>query len=123
MSPDTSRDTKRDRKKIDQPEREAGGGAGENALPAIDFSTFVLSLSTSALYQMGLVPPPAGGEKAQPDLALARHSIDVLEMLREKTRGNLDSEEAKLLDGLLYELHTRFVEIDRGQSSSDDGGC
>ena len=84
--------------------------------------TFILSLSTSALYQMGLVPPPEGGEKAEPDLALARQSIDVLELLRDKTRGNLDTEEAKLMDSLIYELHTRFVEVDRKQSGSGGGG-
>jgi hypothetical protein len=92
------------------------------SLPAIDFSTFVLSLSTSALYQMGMVPPPEGGERAEPDLALARHSIDVLEMLRDKTRGNLDKEELKLMESLLYELHTRFVEIDRDPPRTGGGG-
>jgi len=114
MSPDT--------RKGDRKDHAAGDEVGGSVLPAIDFSTFVLSLSTSALYQMGLVPPPEGGEKAEPDLALARHSIDVLEMLGEKTRGNLDTEEAKLMDSLLYELHTRFVEIDRDRPGSGGGG-
>lgn len=98
------------------------GKAGDGSdLPAIDFSTFVLSLSTSALYQMGLVPPPGGGERPESDLALARQSIDVLVMLREKTRGNLDTEEEKLMDSLLYELHTRFVDVDRDSSGSGAG--
>ena len=82
-------------------------------LAAIDFSTFVLSLSTSALYQLGLVEDPDSGERrAQPNLVLARHSIDTLEMLREKTRGNLDDSEAKLLESLLYELRMKFVEVE-----------
>jgi hypothetical protein len=114
MSPDT--------KNEDPQAPVAGEEAGGSHLSAIDFSTFVLSLSTSALYQMGLVPPPEGGEKAEPDLALARHSIDVLEMLRDKTRGNLDTEEVKLIESLIYELHTRFVEIDRGHAGSGGGG-
>lgn len=82
-------------------------------LPEIDFSTLILSLSTTALYQMGLAPDPATGEKREPDLLLARQTIDTLEMLRDKTRGNLDEEEAKLIGSLLYELRMRFVEVER----------
>lgn len=79
----------------------------------IDFSTFILSLSTSALYQMGIVLHPESGDRAEPDSLLARHTIDTLEMLHEKTRGNLDPEEQKLFDGLLYELRMRFVELSK----------
>ncbi len=79
-------------------------------LPAIDFSTFILSLSTSALYQLGLVPDPETGQKREPNRLIARQTIDTLEMLHEKTRGNLDPAELKLFDSLLYELRMRFVE-------------
>ena len=82
-------------------------------LPAIDFSTFILSLSTTALYQMGLAADPATGQTATPDALLARQTIDTLEMLREKSRGNLDADEEKLFDSLVYELRMRFVEIGR----------
>ena len=82
-------------------------------LPAIDFSTFILSLSTTALYQMGLAPDPTTGNPIEPDLLLARQTIDTLEMLRDKTRGNLDADEGKLFDSLIYELRMRFVEIGR----------
>lgn len=82
-------------------------------LPPIDFSTFILSLSTTALYQMGLAPDLASGETPEPDALLARQTIDTLKLLREKTRGNLDSDEEKLFDSLLYELRMRFVEIGR----------
>ena len=85
----------------------AEGGA---PLPAIDFSTFILSLSTSALYQLGLAPDPETGEAAEPNRLIARQTIDTLEMLREKTRGNLEPDEAKLVESLLYELRMRFVE-------------
>lgn len=81
------------------------------ALPGIDFSTFLLSLSTSALYHMGVVLHPESGEAADPNPVLARQTIDTLEMLHEKTRGNLDDEEKKLFEGLLYELRMRFVEF------------
>ena len=90
----------------------SGGSAGTGAeLPQIDFSTFILSLSTSAFYQMGLVPGPDGTKAPEPNRVLARQTIDTLEMLQEKTRGNLDPQEMKLFENLLYELRMRFVEI------------
>lgn len=80
-------------------------------LPRIDFASFALSLGTSALYHMGLVGDPETDKPvAETNLALARQTIDTLEMLEAKTRGNLDAEEAKLLESLLYELRMRFVE-------------
>ena len=88
----------------------SGRGSG---LPKVDFATFVLSLGTTALYQMGLAPDPATGESREADLLVARQTVDTLEMLREKTRGNLEEEERKLIDSLLYELRMRFVELRR----------
>ncbi|MCS5635085.1 MAG: DUF1844 domain-containing protein [Myxococcota bacterium] len=81
-------------------------------LPAIDFSTFVLSLSTTALYQMGLVTDPETNETISPSRAIAQQTIDTIEMLREKTRGNLEPDEVRLIDSLLYELRLHFVELD-----------
>ena len=81
-------------------------------LPAIDFSTFVLSLGTSALFHMGLVADPDSGEATpQPNPVLARQTIDTLAMLQAKTTGNLDEQEAHLIESLLYELRMRFVEM------------
>jgi hypothetical protein len=82
-------------------------------LPKVDFSTFVLSLGTTALYQLGVMSDPTSGEVADPDPLIAQQTIDTLEMLREKTLGNLDEEERKLIDSLLYELRMRFVELGR----------
>jgi hypothetical protein len=90
---------------------EAKAGAKEKDLPAIDFSTFVLSLSTTALYQMGLVPDPATGQTAEPDRTMARQTIDTLVMLRHKTEGNLEDEEDKLFASLLYELRMHFLKL------------
>jgi uncharacterized protein DUF1844 len=81
--------------------------AGE--LPSIDFSTLVLSLATSAMMHMGLVPNPETGETPEKNLPLAHQTIDTLEMLQNKTRGNLVEEEAKLLESVLYELRMSFV--------------
>ena len=84
---------------------------GADRMPKIDFSTFVISLGTSALYHMGIVNDPEQGEAPQKNLALARQTIDTLEMLAEKTRGNLGEQEAKLMESLLFELRMRFVEV------------
>lgn len=80
----------------------------EAALPEIDFSTFIVSLSSSVLIHLGVVPDPMTKEKKK-DLATAKQTIDMLGMLREKTRGNLNSEENQLLEGLLYDLRMRYV--------------
>jgi Domain of unknown function (DUF1844) len=91
-------------------------GAGRE-LPKVDFSTFVLSLATAALYQLGALPQETtdapGGEPVPPDPLVAQQTIETLEMLREKTLGNLSEEERKLIDSLLYDLRLRFVELRR----------
>jgi hypothetical protein len=89
-------------------------GADEGPLPPVDFSGLALSLATSALFHLGLVADPETGEAGPKDLRLARHSIDTLQLLQEKTRGNLTEEEAALLANLLTELRMRFVEAGRG---------
>jgi hypothetical protein len=99
---------------------EAKPEPGEGPLPSVDFATFALSLGSSALYHMGLVPDPESGRPvAEPNLVLARQTIDTLEMLEAKTRGNLDEQESRLLESLLYELRMRYVEASgRGGESS-----
>ena len=82
-------------------------------LPKVDFSTFVLSLGTTALYQMGFAPDPETGDSSSADPLIAQQTIETLVMLREKTLGNLDDEERHLIDSLLYELRIKFVEISR----------
>jgi hypothetical protein len=78
-------------------------------LGAVDFSTHVLSLASSAMVAMGKTPAP-GGETLAPDLETAKYMIDVLGVLEEKTRGNLDESEQKLLQSLLYDLRVAFVD-------------
>jgi len=94
-------------------EKPAGGEAEATApeLPGIDFSTLILSLSTTALCQMGAVADPTSGVRLPPNRVIAQQTIDTIEMLREKTRGNLNEEERKLIDSLLYELRLKFVEM------------
>ena len=96
-----------------EPESSDAPAAGEN-LPKIDFSTFVLSLGTSALFHMDVVSDPSsGGSKGEPNMPLASQTIDILEMLEQKTRGNLNEDEGKLIETLLYEVRMRFVEVSR----------
>jgi hypothetical protein len=77
-------------------------------LPKIDFSTFVLSLNSSALVQLGLIEDPASGQKTK-NLPLAKQTIDLLAMLEDKTRGNLTRDEDNILKSLLYELRMLYV--------------
>jgi hypothetical protein len=85
----------------------------ERGLPKADFAGLAISLGHSALYHLGLVADPQSGQKGEKNLALARQTIDILEMLEEKTRGNLLADEARLLEELLYDLRMRFVEASK----------
>ena len=78
-------------------------------LPKIDFSSFVLSLYSSGLVQLGKVEDPSTG-KTSVNLELAKHTIDMIAMLEDKTRGNLNSEEENLLKALLSEMRMAYVE-------------
>lgn len=84
---------------------------GGRELPRVDFSTFVLSLATAALYELGAVPDSSTGQSVPADPLVARQTLETLEMLREKTQGNLTEDERKLIDSLLYDLRMRFVEL------------
>ena len=75
----------------------------------LDFATFLLSLGTSALVQLGEAPDPTLGSAAPPDLDAARQTIDLLGLLEQKTKGNLTDSEAKLLRSLLRALRLHYV--------------
>ena len=77
-------------------------------LPQASFSTFVMSLYSSCMVHLGECPDPTGGDAAQ-DLAMAKHTIDVLAMLQDKTAKNLDDGESKLLADALYQLRMLYV--------------
>jgi hypothetical protein len=80
----------------------------EAATPEVDFIGFILSLSTTAMYHFGDIPDPYT-QKSEKNLAAAKQTIDILDMIREKTRGNLDEQEKELLEEALYELRMRFI--------------
>ncbi len=75
----------------------------------IDFTTFCISLGSSAFVHLGEVPHPES-QKPEPNLPLAKQTIDLLGMLQVKTKGNLTPEEEKLLEHLLADLRLRYVE-------------
>jgi hypothetical protein len=77
-------------------------------LPEVNFNSLIFSLSSSALINLGEIADPHTGQK-QKDLPLAKHTIDTIAMLQDKTKGNLDPEEQRFLDTILADLRWRFV--------------
>ena len=84
------------------------GCKADGPMPEVTFSTFIISLASSALVHLGEVPNPETGD-TETSLPLAKHSIDVLEMLRAKTENGLEEQERKLLESILYELRMKVV--------------
>jgi hypothetical protein len=84
----------------------------EMPLPEITFASFLISLSSSAFIHLGDIPDPVTGETKK-DLSLAKQTIDLLGLLREKTHNNLQEDEERLFDHLLYDLRMRFVKETR----------
>jgi hypothetical protein len=91
-------------------EETPGGKVKEEKIPMpeINFPSFILSLHTSALFNFGDLQDPASGKKVK-NLPAAKQTIDILGILKEKTSGNLDQYEQRLLDGALYELRMRYI--------------
>jgi hypothetical protein len=98
------------------PDAPAAPGSAQDeqhhATEPVTFSTFVLGLSTQALLHLGEIPDPVTHVQAR-DLAAAKQVIDILGVLREKTRNNLQAGEETLLDSVLYDLRMRYVELAR----------
>jgi hypothetical protein len=86
--------------------QKAASGAGSS--PEITFSSLIFSLSSTAFMHLGVLPDPNTG-KTEKDLALAKQTIDLLGVLREKTRNNLEQDEENLFDHLLYDLRMAYI--------------
>jgi hypothetical protein len=80
----------------------------EPPLPEINFATFILSLHSSALVHLGFMENPVGKGKSK-NMALAKQTIDILAIIDEKTRGNLDKDEENLLKNILHDLRLAYV--------------
>lgn len=87
----------------------AGDEAAQDLpLPEINFATFIFSLNSSGLVNLGILEDPASGKKVK-NLPLAKQTIDILGMLQEKTRGNLTNDEESMLKNILYDLRILYV--------------
>jgi len=80
----------------------------EAPLPEVNFTSLIFSLSSSAFYHFGEIENPQTGQKEK-DLPMAKHAIDTIAMLKEKTEGNLTEEEKKFIDSILNDLRWRYV--------------
>ncbi len=93
---------------------EQGGAASKQAersstpLPEVNFTSLIFSLSSSALMHLGEMPDPQSGNSTL-DLPLAKHAIDTIAMLKDKTQGNLSEEEQKFTETVLTDLRWRYV--------------
>jgi hypothetical protein len=103
----------------------AGQQRGRGQMPPANFQTLVSTMITQAMFAMGMIPDPQTGQRLA-HLDLARHHIDMLGVLQEKTEGNLDDEEKKLLDSALYELRMNYVQLSqqaiKQQTGEDEEG-
>jgi hypothetical protein len=99
---------KKEEEKTEEPPPKEDASKEETQLPEINFTNFLLSISTSALIQLGEVPDPVSKQSVK-QLPLAKQTIDLIGMLQEKTKGNLASEEEKLIEYILYDLRMRYV--------------
>lgn len=90
------------------PKKQEKSGKQETRLPKINFQTFVLSLNSSVLVQLGIIEDPTTGIKEK-NLPLAKQTIDILGMLDEKTKGNLNKDEEMMLKNILYDLRMMYV--------------
>ncbi len=78
-------------------------------MPEVTFTAFIMSLNTSALFHLGEIPDPLTGKTAQ-DLVLVKHTIDTLDLLERKTKGNLTDDEKNILEKFTYDLKMRYVQ-------------
>ena len=91
-----------------KPEDANGTPGGQDFVPPLEFSSIVILLYFPALVQLGLVEDPTSGERHE-SLDLAKRNIDLLDLLKDRTKGNLESEEQKFLDGILDQLKLAYL--------------
>jgi hypothetical protein len=94
------------------PDAGTAGSSARAGLPEITLTMFVMSLSTQVLMHLGEIPNPVDNS-VQRDMSAAKQVIDILGMLKEKTKGNLDGNEESLFENVLYDLRMRFVELSK----------
>lgn len=116
LSDEESQDQEKEVEKEAKKDQERQASAEQQAEQPfeINFSTFVLSLTSSAFYYLGDMPDPTTGQVME-NLPAVKQTIDILIMLKEKTQNNLDAEESKLIEQLIYELQMKYVAKQKGK--------
>jgi len=99
---------KKEQRENDFRQNECKPSADRMQMPKINFTTFVLSLNSSALVNLGIEKDPISGALSV-NLPIAKQTIDIIAMLEEKTRGNLAEDEQRLLSHVLYELRILYI--------------
>jgi hypothetical protein len=95
-------------KKAEQKEQAPKKEPERSPLPEVNFTSLIFSLSSTALFHLGEIPDPQTGKKEK-DLPLAKHAIDTIAVLKEKTKGNLTEEEQKFVENVLTDVRWRYV--------------
>ncbi len=96
-------------KKVETEGAEAEQRKPQSGEMKMDFSNFVLSLNASAIMHLGDIPDP-NTKQREINIPAAKHTVDILEILQDKTKGNLSDEEQNLIDDVLYSLRLRYVQ-------------
>ena len=91
-------------------EKPAAGARGAGRMPDASFQTLVSTIATQALFALGAIPDPRTGQRVA-HLDLARHQIDLLGVLEEKTKNNLTPEEEQMLSTTIYELRNTYIQV------------
>ena len=108
-SPHVTQQRREAEQKAAQEYHETAKTTDTGQMPKLDFSTFVMSLSSTVLVHLGEIPDLQTG-KAAVNIPLAKQTIDILGMIQEKTKGNLTCDEERLIRDLLFELRVKFVQ-------------
>jgi hypothetical protein len=103
-APGAKKDAPKKEETVEKEKKEAERGP----LPEVNFNSLIFSLSSSALLHLGEIADPHTGQKMK-DLPLAKHSIDIIAMLKDKTKGSLSGEEQKFVESILTDLRWRYV--------------
>jgi hypothetical protein len=102
------KESEQEPKKAEQKEQAPKKESKRSPLPEVNFTSLIFSLSSTALFHLGEIPDPQTGKKEK-DLPLAKHAIDTIAVLKEKTKGNLTEEEQKFVENVLTDVRWRYV--------------
>lgn len=97
-----------EKKQEESKEKTRDDKAGRPPLPEVNFNSLIFSLSSSAFFHLGEIADPQTGKKEK-DLPLAKHAIDTIDLLKQKTEGNLTEDEQKFINSILDDLKWRYV--------------